>query len=177
MVLARWSVRRWLLALVAVTGLGLAPAQATPVPNPADFAIIEGPGTYTVVNNSDDWFIYGFLVGNPIAASPYAIANVDTIALPTWVAGVDPGTPAFFYNNTTPDDLPTNLGPHSVSPYFFWGEVVFASPYVLNLVHTGGAITTVGGEAIVTPLPAALPLFAAGLGLIGVLARRRKRTG
>jgi len=27
-----------------------------------------------------------------------------------------------------------------------------------------------------TPIPAALPLFAGGLGLIGLLARRRKRT-
>jgi hypothetical protein len=29
--------------------------------------------------------------------------------------------------------------------------------------------------AVVTPLPAGLPLFAAGLGVMGVLARRRKR--
>jgi len=35
--------------------------------------------------------------------------------------------------------------------------------------------TTGGGNAGATPLPAALPLFAGGLGVIGLLARRRKR--
>ena len=32
-----------------------------------------------------------------------------------------------------------------------------------------------GGESISNPIPAALPLFATGLGVIGLLARRRKR--
>lgn len=32
-----------------------------------------------------------------------------------------------------------------------------------------------GGPGLATPLPAALPLFAGGLGVIGLLARRRKR--
>jgi hypothetical protein len=34
---------------------------------------------------------------------------------------------------------------------------------------------TGGGPNLATPLPAALPLFAAGLGVVGLLARRRKR--
>jgi hypothetical protein len=34
-----------------------------------------------------------------------------------------------------------------------------------------------GGSLSATPLPAALPLFAAGLGLVGLLAKRRKRKG
>ena len=32
------------------------------------------------------------------------------------------------------------------------------------------------GDATATPLPAALPLFAGGLGVIGLIARRRKRS-
>jgi hypothetical protein len=31
------------------------------------------------------------------------------------------------------------------------------------------------GDVVATPLPAALPLFAGGLGVIGLLARRKKR--
>ena len=50
-------------ALIAAIALSLTAARAAPVPNPADFAIIEGPGIYTVINNSDDWYIYGLLVG------------------------------------------------------------------------------------------------------------------
>ena len=44
-------------------------------------------------------------------------------------------------------------------------------------VGTGFASAdTIGsGQAGETPLPAALPLFASGLGAMGVLARRRKR--
>ncbi|HEY5504498.1 MAG TPA: VPLPA-CTERM sorting domain-containing protein [Sedimentisphaerales bacterium] len=36
-------------------------------------------------------------------------------------------------------------------------------------------VTTGGGTLGTTPLPAALPLFATGLGVMGLVARRRKR--
>ena len=36
-------------------------------------------------------------------------------------------------------------------------------------------ITAVNGEIGITPIPASLPLFAGGLGLIGLLSRRRKQ--
>lgn len=42
-----------------------------------------------------------------------------------------------------------------------------------NLVFAD--ITALSFEAVVTPLPAALPLFAGGLGAMGLLGRRRKR--
>jgi hypothetical protein len=42
-----------------------------------------------------------------------------------------------------------------------------------NLVF--GDITALNFEATVTPLPAALPLFAGGLGLMALIANRRKR--
>jgi hypothetical protein len=53
----------------------------------------------------------------------------------------------------------------------------------LILLDTGGTITDfehyridVAGPLATTPLPAALPLFAGGLGLMGWLSRRRKRS-
>ena len=58
----------------------------------------------------------------------------------------------------------------------------FLDPYIFldqNLVDLGYAIITSPGIgnslASATPLPAALPLFATGLGVMGLLARRRKR--
>lgn len=40
---------------------------------------------------------------------------------------------------------------------------------------TQGQVTLANNDLIPTPLPAALPLFAGGLGVMGLLARRRKR--
>lgn len=46
-----------------------------------------------------------------------------------------------------------------------------------TIVGSGPAGTWTGGPAVLqTPLPAALPLFAAGLSVLGLLAWRRKRT-
>ena len=47
-------------------------------------------------------------------------------------------------------------------------EVKFAVLYGVTCLDCGPAVAT-------TPLPAALPLFAGGLGLFGLLARRRKK--
>ena len=43
--------------------------------------------------------------------------------------------------------------------------------------NTGSLLISVEANSLTTtPLPAALPLFAGGLGLIGIFARRKKRT-
>ena len=39
-----------------------------------------------------------------------------------------------------------------------------------------GNITALNFEAVATPLPAALPLFAGGLGMVGFLARRKRKS-
>jgi hypothetical protein len=57
-------------------------------------------------------------------------------------------------------DVPTSGGPLSFTDFDLRG---------LNL----SAVSTGSGSQ--TPLPAALPLFASGLGVMGLLARRRKR--
>jgi hypothetical protein len=66
---------------------------------------------------------------------------------------------AAFLNGTSPDNIST----------VYWGTV--SSP------PTGSSpqSTTETGFVSPTPLPAALPLFAGGLGMVGFLARRKKR--
>jgi len=73
------------------------------------------------------------------------------------------------------DQVTLNLGGESFE------SVVFASIgsnafEFANLQATGGPLNQLGPLQS-TPLPAALPLFAGGLGIIGFLARGRKRKG
>jgi len=79
----------------------------------------------------------------------------------------------------------TYLGPTSQLPQ---GTINLANTYVAN-VEAGGSwdsynyavtlLTASGNQSMVyanaTPLPATLPLFGTGLGVVGLLARRRKR--
>jgi hypothetical protein len=56
----------------------------------------------------------------------------------------------------------------------------FADTATISFINvpTGVTFTSASGEFLTgaaTPLPAALPLFASGLGVIGFLAKRRKR--
>ena len=66
---------------------------------------------------------------------------------------------AQYLDGTSPDNLST----------VYWGTV--ASPPTGSSPHS----TVESGFVSPTPLPAALPLFAGGLGMVGLLARRRKR--
>jgi hypothetical protein len=51
------------------------------------------------------------------------------------------------------------------------GESIFSGDFGRGI--TGGSLDI--GDVTVTPLPAALPLFAGGLGMVGLLSRRKKR--
>ena len=44
----------------------------------ADFYVIEAPGQYTLVNNSDDWYIYAFGVSNTLAGDGYTARTGQT---------------------------------------------------------------------------------------------------
>ncbi len=60
-----------------------------------------------------------------------------------------------------------------------WGDQIYDSGLAFAGLTVGGS--AIPGEAeddeieIATPLPAALPMFAGGLGVIGIIAARRKR--
>jgi hypothetical protein len=179
------------------------PAYAvTAVPNSADFSVTESPGQYTVTNNSSIWYIYGFAVSNPDAATPGVTASTD---FKNWLAlspnpslDLNTGTPqpAFAYasqdanlsNLNNPTLSVINLGnyiaPGSFSDRFFFGSTQLASNFgLLVFANVGGVniFTTVNGVATDastsgnTPLPAALPLFASGAGVLGFVGWRKKR--
>jgi len=184
--------------VAAVVAFCFASAEAAPLLNPADFQIIESPGQYKVINNSTGWYVYAFAVENPAAADPNIKATTD---FQNW-NGLSPnpqfdlntGGPvyAFAYASddtdfsTDPPKLSTvNLGnyipPSAFSDRFFFGTDQVASHFGLLVVAVldqetffddVNGLTTPVGQA---PIPAALPLFAGGVGLIGLLARRRKR--
>ncbi len=61
-------------------------------------------------------------------------------------------------------------GPFSDPEFLF---VIVGAPS--NILPTVGADGLIVGSSSTTPIPATLPLFASGAGLIGLLARRRKR--
>jgi hypothetical protein len=70
-----------------------------------------------------------------------------------------------------------NLSFFPLGPAFGWDPAAAGSYLItLALVNEAGApIFSVEEQINATPIPATLPLFATGLGALGLLARRRKR--
>jgi hypothetical protein len=70
-----------------------------------------------------------------------------------------------------------NLSFFPLGPAFGWDPTAGGSYLItLALVNEAGApILSVDEQINATPIPATLPLFATGLGALGLLARRRKR--
>ena len=150
--------------------------------------IAELPGQYFVYNNSTDWWIYAFAASNP-AAIPGALVSTDFTNWGGFTANLDFGGPtpvsAFAYASADADltnldspflttvNLANYIAPGTSSDKFHFGGVA-ASAFGFLLVNADGVLGQTNGVSA-TPLPAALPLFAGGLGLVGLLARRRKR--
>jgi hypothetical protein len=92
--------------------------------------------------------------------------------------------------NTHPNATATDIGAQNsenlsffsiLNPAFNWDPEADGTYYItLSIFNEAGAELGSVSETIVAgagaaPIPAALPLFAGGLGLIGLLARRRKK--
>ena len=170
------ALKSALLSGAALVGLALSSCRgvrATSVGlglDPSDFGVIEGPGQYTVFNNSSDWYIYEFSVTNPDASHDYTFR-------PNWFAdncGSGCGvTFEFIYgNNSGPFDFADDIGPGTSDNRFFFGSPP-ASTYTIDLVNSDGAFTSVAGGAGV-PEPASWALMIAGFGLAGAALRRRR---
>ena len=81
------------------------------------------------------------------------------------------------FNFAAPYDLSTPIGPITDSSFGSGGS--FATSAGVLTITTVDPATNVAGDstftAVVTPLPAALPLFATALAMLGLLGWRRKR--
>jgi hypothetical protein len=181
-----------IFALAAVTIILVSsthPASADLV-SAEDFQVIEsvgsnGSGYYTVINNSDDEYIYAFSVTNPLARSVG-----DWTSEKGWTAGKTPllgGPKDGFWYGTLPG-IPTfsrrhlgflvnpaTIGPGEHSSNFFFGTDQLASVVTLYLVDEDGKFSTTTFTAAV-PEPATWAMMILGFVGLGLVARYRRRT-
>ena len=153
----------------------VAPAAATSVPTAADFSVVATPGApgyFSVTNNSPDWYIYELSVPH----DPSEGSNPSTTN-PNWLA-VDDG----FYNNSDfRYYLQAFVLAHTIVPgatesdFFFLGPQFGVHDYTIRLISALNETATVDGRTLSpTPIPGALPLFASGAAVFGLLMKRRK---
>jgi PEP-CTERM motif-containing protein len=181
-----------IFALAAVTIILVSstlPASAGLV-SAEDFQVIEsvgsnGNGYYSVINNSDDEYIYAFSVTNPLARSVG-----DWTSEKGWTAGKTPllgGPKDGFWYGTLPG-IPTfsrhHLGflvnPATIaagehSSNFFFGTDQLASIVTLYLVDEDGKFSTTTFTAAV-PEPSTWAMMILGFVGLGLVARYRRRT-
>jgi PEP-CTERM motif len=171
-IMVKSSLKSALIAGVATLGAGFAFSAHATVPLSSEFQFVETPGQYKVVNNSDDWYVYGFVVTNPLAGDPYFARTTQT----DWNASTcDNGScfgnmPGFEYFNGDPiADVTNDIGPHSSSDRFFFNAP--PASQVLLYITNGNTTTTTG---VGVPEPATWATMMLGLGMAGLALRRRR---
>src|SRR5262249_42887655 len=95
---------------------------------------------------------------------------------------VNPGTINRGIGLVTPSGIAGYIGDETVPPFFLF---VFQNPladggsdpvtFIKDLISEEFTDSVTGSAVAATPLPAALPLFATGLGAMGLIGWRRKR--
>ena len=139
---------------------------------PVSSATLTLPITLNGLTSAQNFLVLGYTGDGTISDSDYQISastitNFNVIVGQTGVINVDVTS---FINAQI-----------ALSNQFAGFKVVWNSPPSNDSIAFGGDGTFTSTnfptlDVTATPLPAALPLFAGGIGLIGLLARRRKRT-
>jgi hypothetical protein len=150
---------------------------------------VSGSGTFTTIGSGPAFSVTsvtGTLTDLDISLTPFLItgpvssyAGADNILYyPAQISGSNT-TPAFVdfggisFQTSGGAGYDFNLGGYTQSGpalYVLNAEILNAAGYAA----VPGS-TLINLDVTETPLPAALPLFAAGAGLVGLLSRRRKR--
>jgi hypothetical protein len=130
--------------------IGNEPTFGTTTTVTSDFVSSFNSGEYTVTSNS---FSTGSLL---LAAGTYYLVLYD-------------GTAAGASGPIVGWDI--NLGPSTAYDGPFSGGMGMGNPQSYPYAEA----FTIYGDSVTTPLPAALPMFAGGLGFIGLVARRKRK--
>jgi hypothetical protein len=172
------------LATVFVAGsfLGSVPAKA----NIIDFSFSGVSGTEVlsgvVTTGAGDvaTLLSGNVVDGLFSGPITSLIPVGTSGYSAWQwDNVITGTPPFF-STTNSSGLLFLFGPGNTVGNLYSdlsGNTYFSLSEPANLYNPGdaGILTIANASAAAAPLPAALPLFATGLGAMGLLGWRRKR--
>jgi len=144
-------------------GLGALPADTYTLANiQLNFTNFAGTSGPDVLNVGEGFHVSLFTSGNSLVSEQTHVAIVDGISTSVTLLGPVDNTGHFFI-----DQIVGSFDLYSIFVSGFVGD--FASG------HFTEAFTTSFSVGAATPLPAALPLFAGGLGTLGLLGWRRKK--
>jgi hypothetical protein len=152
------------------------------------FVIDEYSNQYVVHNNSTNLWIWAFAVTNP---NPTGSANYKGWAWQAVPLGNNVNTVNANGYLASGASLDSNYNPilplsYLLGDFIIPGEITIADSFFHNGAASDAGVVTVDANGDIlefqsfastsdTPLPATLPLFATGLGALGLLGWRRKR--
>jgi len=160
-------------------GIGASAPAMPPFVGTGTVTLATDPGAGTFALNSLGGFSMSFVFGADTFSATTAsnseistpLANVEVVI--TLVTGVE----NLVFSGSDGGSFRGSLDFTNPSNEFLSFEPAARVHYVEGIVGTGGPVAANSGvySAIQTPLPPALPLFATGLGALGLLGWRRKR--
>jgi len=177
-----WRLASAAAAIVTCTLGASANAATYPVPGTYDITgTFNDGGTLSGTFTIDQ---YGFLIApTDIVTTTGSIMTGQLYTLPPQPSpsGFQPITTAdsveftYNYSPTLQITFEDALGSVAVDPFVLTPALSFECVATTGTYCAGPGRDFLSGEATLTPLPATLPLFAGGLGIVGYLTGRRKR--